>query len=140
MIKHTPTPWTIPERDGHVIRAQGRTIVVVLETGHPDEEEANGYLVEAAPDTTDALLDALAWWYDQIMDVDGGPDGYRMHRPDWVIAGEEAYAKAHGVTGVRNVWEFMQQEIYKRIESEKAERLVCAADNEREARRESNHG
>ncbi len=55
----------------------------------------------------DAALGVLAWFFDQI--YDGAPDGGGI--PMDVQELMEAYAGEHGVTGSREVHEFIESEI-----------------------------
>ena len=143
MSKHTPGPWgrskvypifIVSSEDQHL----GIAFNAAPETPPEDEAVANAALMAASPDLADALLGLLARWYDNEMDVDGGPDGYRCNKPEEVDAAEDAYIKAHGMED-RDAYEramWLEGRVYERIESDKAERLVGAADHERDLRQE----
>ena len=58
MSKHTPTPWTVAKHERGLVRAQGRTIVVVRETGNQDID-ANAEFIVRACNAHEDLLAAL---------------------------------------------------------------------------------
>ena len=79
MGKHTQDPWEAAARgdytdfggNSRVILGGDRRIAVVQHRGD-DEDEANAYLIAAAPDLAEALK-AFVEWYNNVDHYEGPP-------------------------------------------------------------------
>ena len=92
MTKHTPGPWQVKRSYDEMGRPNGYEVITVTDSGQPyiqvcctvdyyecddAEQFRNARLIAKAPETTDTLRAALAWWHS---------DTRRMlaKEPDWV--------------------------------------------------------
>ena len=66
------------------------------------------------PDMLAAIRSCLTWYFDQVYDPspDEPGDGF-CSPPSWVTTMIEEYAAHHGISGYRESWEFVMNEIHQ---------------------------